>query len=266
MNLQQAQKHLSELEPYLSKLTGEIETAERRKTIAENTANSLEDRNKLVIEGIEKEAKLKKQTLEQDFKLAKSKIDKELAKAEEVKKALLDEIEAQLQLKQSIIDQVHVLVEDRDTLDQEATVTGEKLADLQSKIITDTNKSVELQGKVDSLTAQLRDLSDSQSRGNEDLEVLNDEIEIVENRLLDLDTDYKERKKYLDGQLHETQTKLKEALDSLQEAQNKDKSMRELWAEEQMKLDKREATVRRMEAKMSDAESRIEELGRYDRL
>lgn len=266
MNLQQAQKHLSELEPYLNKLTSEIETAERRKSIAENTASSLEERNKSVIEGINKEAKLKKQTLEQDFKLSKSKIDKELVKAEGVKKALLDEIEAQLQLKQSIIDQIQVLVEDRDDLNQEVTSTGEKLADLQSKIIVDTNKSVELQSKVDSFTSQLRDLSDSQSRGNEDLEILNNEIEVVENKLLDLDTDYKERKKYLEGQLKETQTKLKDSLDSLQEAQNKDKSMRELWAEEQMKLDKREATVRRMESKVSDAESRIEELGRYDRL
>lgn len=266
MNLQQAQKHLSELEPYLTKLTSEIETAERRKSIAENTASSLEERNSLVIKDIEKEAKLKQQSLDEDFKAKKAKLDEELAKSEEVKKALLDEIEAQLQLKQSIIDQIQVLVEDRDDLARETTANGEKLADTQSKIIADSNKSVELQGKIESLTAQLKDLADSKSLGTEDLEVLNNEIEAVENKLIDLDADYKERKKYLDGQLHETQTKLKDALDSLQEAQNKDKSMREAWAEEQMKLNKRETTVRRMEAKVSDAESRIEELGRYDRL
>lgn len=44
---------------------------------------------------------------------------------------------------------------------------------------------------------------------------------------------------------------------------NKDKQIRESWAEGQMALDKRTQSVRQMESRLSGAEDRIKELDAY---
>lgn len=196
----------------------------------------------------------------------KSRLESETDKARIVRDALLDEIEELNHKRTASRDEIEELATEADTIKSQLLTDQNRLEDTSEQVSSALETVEALSKRQDSLRGELKELEDSRWVIKEDLDVLNNEAELTENRIIELDTQYKERKAYLDKLLSDTQLKLKEASDSLTEAQNKDKTMREAWAEEHMKLEKREATVRRMEAKVSDAESRIEELGRYDRL
>lgn len=226
----------------------------------------MEERNKLAIEKIESQAENRDKILKDESEVLKNKLKSDTNKAKRVLNDLTKEIEEQA------IEQSKIL-EQTEELTSELYAKKSHLDDLRTELetvshkLTDNSEEVNsLLSRKENLLAEIKEAEDSRTYIKEDLEVLNNEAETVENKVIELDAQFKARKKYLDGLLSNTQLKLKEASDSLQEAQNKDKTMREGWAEEQMKLDKREQTVRRMEAKVSDAESRIEELQRYDRL
>lgn len=266
MNRSQVQKLLSELEPYFDKLTQDVATAERRLAVAQNQADNLEERNRIAIETIEKEATIRKEALLKDHKALKTKLDTELDRVTEAGNLLSEEVE-NLNISKS------QLQEDVENMEAEITIQNSKLQsaareleETTAKQATLVNEISSLLGKKESLEAQIGDLNDSRNHIMQDQEILSSEAEATENRIIDLDAQFKSRKEYLDKQLADLQIKLKTALDSLLEAQKEDKITREAWAIEHQKLDKREQTVRRMEAKVSDAEGRIEELNRYDRL
>lgn len=266
MNQSQAQKLLTKLEPYLEQIREEISTSERRLSIAKGTADSLESRNKQAIEEIESKAKLRDEALKAESANLKAKLSKDTDKAKQVLNDLIDEV-SKLNFKRTdLIAEIDSLTVESDTIKSQVSDKQAELTDIDSKIETGSEDVNSLLAQKENIHAEIKELNDSRDYLKEDLRVLNDEAEIVETNIIEFDAQYKERKKYLDGLLSDTQLKLKKALDSLQEAQDKDKQMREDWADGQMKLDKREQAVRRMEAKVSGAESRIAELGRYDGL
>lgn len=113
---------------------------------------------------------------------------------------------------------------------------------------------------------EIADFNHTRQLAADDLVILNEEVGNVEDKIIELDAVFKARKEILDAQLFELQRQIKEAMNSLDEAQREDKAIRQSWADAQLKLDKREQAVRQKEAKLSDKGSRIEELKRYDSL
>lgn len=263
MNLQ---KSLSDLEEHLVKLKEETSSAERRKAVAENVASNLEERNKTVIGNIEKEAQTLRESLVLENDRLSKKLESEIKPLEVIKLGLQDEIEALNKDRTITLDEMEPLYDELKFLQEDTKKANAKLYELNQQIVELEAIIKDNRGKTESLTLEIRDLEDTRLHIQEDLEVLNNEAEGLEDRIIEQDAQFKARKETLDRQLADTQLKLTDAQNALGEAQKKDKEVRESWADAHMKLDKREQTVRRMEARVSGAEQRIEELHRYDRL
>lgn len=266
MNLDQAQKLLSELEPHLKQINQEISDAQKRKALAENTASSLEQRNKLVIADIESKAQKLKDKLQTDHDQLAAELRSEIETLKTVKSNLQKNItKTNKELETSAVD-LQTLESKKEVIDSDIGVCKTTLETISAQLAEAEENIVAYEAKSANLLAQIEERSDALIHVQQDVEIMDIEATKLEDNIIELDAQFKARKQYLDKQLGELQLKLKNVSDSLQEAQNKDKLMREGWAEERLKLDKREEVVKRVEGRLSDSEARIEELDRYGKL
>lgn len=255
---------IDQAQKLLKKLLEEIDTAQGRLAIAQNTATDLETRNQSVLANIEREGGIKQRFLVEQAQKRQAEVDVEIAKAEKVKSRLIDDVNSLNTEKESVERSIDESVEAKNNLDIQIADDSEKHQDNLEQILKSTNIIRENEVKINDQRNMIRELATQKGQVEADIEVLRNEQDNIEGTIIELDAQYKSQKDYHENDLYATKLKLKNTLDSLIQAQNQDKAFRKGWADETMKLEKRTQAVRRMEARVSDAEARIEELKKYD--
>lgn len=109
-------------------------------------------------------------------------------------------------------------------------------------------------------------LTADRSRIEDDIRVLKAEASRMEEKIINLDTDYKAREERLGKQLADVQKQLKDTLRSLHAAQREDKQIRQTWAEEHLKLDKRKRELNKLATQVSNDEKQVESIDRFLKL
>lgn len=250
----------------LNKVREELRVALERRDMARREAAHAEERNARTL--AEGKATATKEGLN-IIAAAKGRanlLEEDISKLTDVKSGLMDEIEA-LNISKAAINKDSLQRESkRDELDGTIMEYNQKLTELDIQLVNSSEDLRDYRGKVQALYQDIHDLEITKERAQQDLDVLNDTIDETENRIMDLDATFKDRKQTLEIQIAEVQRKLNAALANLVETENKDKSIRENWADEHRRLDKRTQAVRHMEAKLSDSEARIQELDNYMKL
>lgn len=257
---------VQQAENLLKKLREDITLEQERLAVARNQRENLEKRNKIVLEAIEKAGDNKQRLIIEQAQAYQKSIDEQVAKSEEVKVHLLDDINRLNKRKSSLEKTVDELFEAKKNMDRQLEDDSLKHQSGVDQIVAQLTQIKDNEEKINNSRTQLRELERTKHDIESDIDILRKEADTKHGEIIELDDQYKSQKEILDNDLYETQLKLEKAKVSLIEAQRKDKAFRDAWAEEKMKLDNRTATVRRMEAKVSDAESRIEELKKYDLL
>lgn len=261
--IQQAQKLLDELEPHLAKVKQEIANAESRKALAKSQADNMEARAKSLLISIEAEAAQRRVELAKEHDEIKTKLDADISKLTSVKHDLEDDIvrlnESQVEIDLSTTQ----LVQSHSELSVEVAKKTQELDDVNKQLEAKAGSLRDLTVAEENLRASISELENAKVHSTADLEVLSSELEITENRIIEADAEYKARKEYINRQTTEVQRKLVGVLDRLTEAETKDKAIREAWADEYLKLEKRTQAIRKQEARLSDSEARIQELNNY---
>ncbi len=255
---------IQQAEKLLAKLNSEIETAEGRLGIAENQANNLEKRNKVVLDAIEKAGDNKQRLIIEQAKSYLDSINGEIAQAETVKTKLLSEINRLVKKKTSLDKSIDESIEAKENLDKDIEGTGIRYQEMLNQLLITASEIKTNEEKINTHRNQIRELSSTKHQIESDIDLLRNESDIIQTEIIDLGDAYETQKKILEDDLYEIRIKLEKASESLKIAEKTDKQYREVWAEENLKLEKRTEAVRRIEARVSDAESRIEELKRFD--
>jgi len=135
--------------------------------------------------------------------------------------------------------------------------------ELQQEIVDLAKESEDHKGYIKLLQHDIASLEVTRQRARDDVEALNSEAELLENKIIDLDADFKDRETTTTEQLLDIQQKLKQALQSLHEAQREDKQIRQNWADEHIKHDKRRSELRHLEVKLGKDEKGVQSLDEY---
>lgn len=266
MNPQKADKLLRELKEEVTSLEQAAVTAQHRKEVASIEADNLENRNKIIVESIEQEVSLKKKKLLAEVDEESKALETEIGKLRKVKLELQDKIESLAIAQTELLVEVDGLEAQKKVLENELLILQAKLQENHDEIAQWKDEIRGLQAKKENLEQQIAQLVEGTERINEDLSVLEAESTKLEDQIIEQDTIFKTRKETFEKQLSDLQLKLKNAVQSLEEAQAKDKAMRQAWAEEHFKLEKRTVAVHKMEARVAGAEKRVEELDTYMKL
>lgn len=257
MNQEQKAKDL------LSKLNAQIKSAQERRDMAVAEADNMEARNRSAREGIDLEVAQLRADMMKEFKADQAKLNDDIAKLTSVKDGLGQQT-AQLEFDRvNLAATLDMFTAKRDDLYAQVTERNTKLSELDEQIITATTETKKLREVEASIRAAIQDIDFARRQAESDLELLNKQVGESEARIIELDADFKAKKEFLDRQMHQAQRQLVDTQASVVEAARKDKAMREAWADEHLKLDKRTKTVQKMEARMSDAEARIQEYDNY---
>jgi chromosome segregation ATPase len=247
----------------LSETEAAIASAEERRVMAAHEADSLEERNRIAVAELQKEISVKREVMLQAFDV----------EFEDHKQALLQFKESQSAVRNEIV-----------TLEKERTSLQSEVKGLQNTFVNlTTDKSLlettiseqkaesdnqqaqisDQQAQIESLNQSITELPKTKRQIEHDIEILRAEEEGLENRIIELDAEFKSRKETLDTKLVKITDELKVALESLSVAGKTDKRIRASWAEEHMKLEKREDSVRKMERRVKGLQDRAVELQNY---
>lgn len=263
---QQPEELLNKARKIIDKLEQERIQAEKRREVALGVASSLEERNKGVIDKIERDALALKEKLTAEVRNEIEELKEQINSLLVVKQGLLDEIRGYQE--QNLITEDKKLRLDDELLEKQGNVSvalqefqriDKDLRDTQEVLTDRLGKSKVLKEEVEELSFTIQQMKD-------DKEAIQHELEIVTNDLSESHNTFENQAKYYDDQLYEKKEALAKVQLKLIETEKKDKDFRTDWAERQLVLEKREQVVRRLEAKMSNAEARIEELSRFDTL
>ena len=257
---------IQEAQKLLQKLNSDIAAAEQRLEIATNVASSLEGRNKLVIEGIENSSQRREKLVIEQIEEIKETLNDEIAKLKDVKNHLSDEIKRLAKRKSDVEVGLSDIVTAKTNLSDEIIKDSEKKQDLLNEILKLTNEVKEWESKVNNYRGIVRSLSDTKQQLESDIDILRQEHDAIGIEILEEDGKFKDQKEYYQNEIYRLGVEVDKANLRLNELRGQDKAFRESWAEEHLKLDKRTETVRRLEAKLSNAQARIEELERYGAL
>lgn len=253
-------------EDLLKKLNAQIVSAQERRNLAESEASNLETRNRSAREGVELEVAHLRDSMKKELGAERTDLEAYITRLTSVKEDLEKQvIELKGQADALTTDNADIALR-KTELDAQIADRNSKLNQLDEQIINATTETKKLRDVEASIRVAIQDIEFARRQAQTDIELLDKQIEESEARIMELDVDYKARKEYLDKQMSEAQRKLTETLASVVEAERKDKSMRQNWADEHLKLEKRTKAVHKMEARMSDAEARIQEYDNYMKL
>jgi len=266
MNPQKAGKLLQDLKQEVSLLEQQAENAERRRAIAEKTASSLEDRNERAIKAVEQAVENRRQEIISEAEAQASQIKVDITGLSKTKKRTQDEIVQLNETQAKLTNQVEATREEKRLLDDSLQTAQYQLEYINEALAKKQQQTEDLRREKQTLDNQIKQLVSQRQLINNDLAVLENEATKLEERIIDLDAVFKARKEDYDKQLGEAKKLLDSALSSLQQAQKQDKQVREAWAEEHLKLDKRTKAVQKMEARLAGAEERVRELDNYLKL
>lgn len=250
----------------LQKLQTDLETAESRVALLNQHSEQVETRNKQLISSAKEEAeKIRSDALAENAKL-KSELEADITRLGTIKEGLITEITSlneSISTNKEVSEQLETKVlEKKQTLDAK----DEDFGILQVNIRAAKATLADLTSQQQDEKARINDLQATKTLLMQEKQVLQDEVDDIENKVIEADAAFKATDDDLKAKLSNVQQKLKLALDSLQEAQNKDQKIRESWAEGQLKLDKRETVVRRMESRLGSLEARYTEMEKFSKL
>lgn len=257
---------MADLTQLPAKLKAEIASLQDRRLVAENELKSMDNRRKVALEALDEEIRIKRRDMLAELNLEMTAFEADIAKLTKTKNALIEEVAKLNEDCQAINYKLEDLRAQKADLESQIESSNQKLAELDGWILDSRAELKSNRGKIVDLQTQIREIGQDRDRQQEDKQVLEAEIEGLENEIIRLDSDFKYRKETLDNQIKAAQRNLEDVLEKLKEANSKDKQLRQSWAEENLKLEKRTEAVRKMEARVSDAERRIAELDNYMRL
>lgn len=257
---------LAKLRDEIQALESETLKARSDYEFAKNRAHNQEEFNRQATFEME-------QQVESARKKLMSGIDKEVL-------ILRSEVDKLKKAKSTLQTEIVKLNQTKETIESKATSVESEFTLLTVAV---SNLKAEKKSLIEELEASKLDLATLQEQKaslelviidlrhrNQDIlqetNILQTEVDNLEEQIMELDTQHKARKEVYAKQQTESQLKLKNTLESLTEAQNKDKEFRKGWAEQKLDLERREGVVRRMESRLSDTEKRIQELDNYSKL
>lgn len=250
----------------LNKTLEQVKVAQERRDMARSESAMLEQRNaRTVAEGRDSASKQAKKIVD-EAKQLRAVVHADISKLITVKEGLLDEVGNLNKEKEKVSVEAASRTVRREELDAEILDRLQKLDELDQQLVGASEDLQDRRGKLLVLHEDIKEVDQNKQRMVLDLEVLDETVSATQDKVMELDTEFKTRKESLGIQTAEAERKLNDALANLVDAQNKDRQIRENWADEHRKLEKRIQAVRIMEAKLSDAETRIAELDRYMKL
>lgn len=254
---------LAQVEKLLSELTTELQTSQDRLEMAKREAKTLEERNARIIADGKDKASRESGKIISIARKDEAIVNLEILRLTKVKTDLLNVI-SQLNEDKSAIDKEIIRLNTEEAqLEALAAEKVQKLDELDNQLVESSKDLADRSGKVEALHEDIRELQNSKQEIVEDLSILESTVNETEERVIRLDADFKSVQSDLNARLDKARYELNQTLSNLTDAQNKDKQIRENWADEHRKLDKRIEVVRRMEAKLSTSEARIQELDNY---
>jgi chromosome segregation ATPase len=251
----------------LQDIIAKAESAENRRKTAEADAVNIEHRNRL-----------KAEELNKDFEDKRSKLSEAFERVQTEKQQVINELNVNIDSLNSQVDSSNKKVLE---LFEKLEVLRSETGNLVSQNIVLDNDISAKQGELDKLrqdstdetqvykeranelTTQIAQLSITRKQIESDNEILRATQEQTENTIMELDSSFKLRKEVTDKQLADAQVKLNTILNTLQVAEQKDKQVRQSWAEGHKRLELREEAVHKMERKVNSLQSRASELSNY---
>lgn len=250
-------------EELLKKLNAMIKAAQERRDLAVAEADNMEVRKRSLMEGVEFEVASLRSNMKTELGTEHKKLEDEIARLTSVK----DGLEKRVKGLMGAAEVLTVTQADKELrsaeLDAQITDRNTRLSELDEQIITATTEIKGLRDTEASIRAAIQDIEFARRQAQADIELLDKQVEESEMRIIELDANFKARKEILDAQTSEAQRKLTDTQALVVEAARKDRAIREAWADEHLKLEKRTKAVQKMEARMSDAEARIQEYDQY---
>lgn len=256
-------KLLRELQKSLDKAQKDTAVAEKRRAIALSEANNLENRNRLALQSLNDELATKRVQLlgELDGEIAQRKSS--IARLDELK------LEAEAQLaalgasRVELMCEVEAVRETLNVLTSDKTNEEARIADIAARLAASETALMTQDQRREELSTSINELSSNRQRRAVEAEALERTLKETQDKLTELDTTFGVRSETYNKQLVGAEQKLQTLLDRIQQAMNKDRQIRESWADGHRDLDKRENSVRRMESRLAGAEDRIKELDTY---
>jgi chromosome segregation ATPase len=253
------EKLLKDLKQEVTALEQQAQEAERRREIAIQEANNLEDRNRKAIAAIEADAEVKRQELAKSFGKEIQTLQSEVTSLEKIKASLLSTVEGQngkLAKLNAKVDEQTLLLS---TTQKQVVFNESKVDDLESALDDGRAEVENLETHHAELTQQVTDLETKRHDLVKDITALQQQADLIHNDIASMEELHSSKQQTLQKQLAETEATLKQAFLKLRETEQQDTVMRSAWAEERLKLDKREKVVRKRENLMSDSETRLQQ-------
>lgn len=255
-----------QVQKLLDSFAKDIKTAEVRRDTAISIADNLEKRNKLALDGLDKQALEHEKALKAKLAKIKAGLEAEIKQLKKLKSDLQDEITALVSRQTELIDLIKALDDERQDLQDQIVIMSHTLADLKAEESVVASEIETNRGLFQNLRQQVAELNKAKDQLIGDNDILGAEVEHLENAIVAADAELQARKIDITKQIKGAEAKLNEALARLTETVDKDRAIRQSWADEHARIDKRIATVRRAEARLSESEARVQELDRYSKL
>lgn len=144
-------------------------------------------------------------------------------------------------------------------LSNQIKTSQEKLTELDKQKSEVSGEISQLREEIISLHTELGGLNDSKAKLKEEILILQGEVNNIENKVMDMDADYKAKEEVQQSQLKDLANRLQNAFDKLKETQMEDERIRKSWVATTELLDKREENLRSRELKVDQGEKNIKQ-------
>lgn len=247
----------------LKKLNKEVLVAQKRRDLALVAAKTSENRTRTAIRNAEAEGKRRADTMIANAKIRTKTLDEEINQMSVVLTNLREQVEALTEQRVELEKHVEALTLNKTGFDNQTQIQNDTLAGLEEQIVAKATEVLGYRGQIDNLLESIEKLKTEKQDAAGFIETLQEQAELLEQEIADLEITQQARRDALEEQTRQLQDRLDVVNTSLLEAERKDKAIRAAWADGHLKLEKRTQVVQKMEARMSDAEARIQELDNY---
>jgi len=258
MSEQKTDKLLKDLKAEVSQLEERANQARTLKEHATTEANNLKERNFLAVSAMEEDIESKRKVMLSELSKEELDIKQQISTLEGVKTDLQTDIEELNKSKPPIQLKIDNLMDENSNIEVSIKHGRADLLDITNKIDFGESRLKELRTECDELIIKTTSLSNTRDQIEEDISILQQEATKLEDLIIDQDTAYKDRTRVIDSELSTKGDKLKSLTERLQEAENKDRAIRESLAERQISLEKRERVIKKRELLISDGQARLQ--------
>lgn len=266
MNQQKLDKLFKDLKVGVDEISSLIKEAERartRKEIATTEANNLEERNKLATTAMETDIQIKKQVMLDELSVERANLGSKIKTLKTVKSKLQDEIDELTQLKDNKGAALQPIEDEKRILEDSMMQGNLELHSINKQVIETQAELKDTENRYRLLNTEMARLLKAQQAVEEDVTVMQDEATRLEDKIIDQDTIFKNKSHAYESQIAKYEFKLKNLSEKIQEADKRDKSIRQALAERKMTLEKQEKNIRKREILIEEGESRLQSQSDY---